>query len=139
MKNMPNETAYNDTPAGGPTGGDPAHYIVMGCYDELCKQMDEQSAHQVIEAILPIIAEIMQALVPIIDDIVDALFSMTENLPDLETLQNMLDYTYQEVIPKRELPRPPRYLGPVNKANYTANRPMRRARSNCYARRRAMQ
>lgn len=33
-------------------------------------------------------------------------------------------------LPKK-LPRPPKCTGPVNKANYTANRPQRMARSNC--------
>lgn len=35
----------------------------------------------------------------------------------------------------RKVPRPPKRLGPVNKANYTASRPPRRARSSCYIRR----
>ena len=35
----------------------------------------------------------------------------------------------------RKMPRPPKRLGPVNKANYTASRPPRRARSSCYIRR----
>ena len=39
----------------------------------------------------------------------------------------------QAVEPQRpEIPRPPKYLGPVNKANHTASRPPKRARSNCY-------
>lgn len=36
----------------------------------------------------------------------------------------------------QKTPRPPKCLGPVNKANYTANRPPRRARSSCYKRHR---
>jgi hypothetical protein len=32
----------------------------------------------------------------------------------------------------RKTPRPPKRLGPVNKANFTASRPPRRARSSCY-------
>lgn len=34
--------------------------------------------------------------------------------------------------PPRKVPRPPKRLGPVNKANHTASRPPRRARSSCY-------
>ena len=34
-------------------------------------------------------------------------------------------------ITKKKIPRPPKSIGPVNKANYTANRPPRNARSNC--------
>ena len=32
----------------------------------------------------------------------------------------------------RKTPRPPKRLGPVNKANHTASRPPKRARSSCY-------
>ena len=32
----------------------------------------------------------------------------------------------------RKTPRPPKRLGPVNKANFTASRPPKRARSSCY-------
>lgn len=35
----------------------------------------------------------------------------------------------------RKVPRPPKRLGPVNKANFTASRPPKRARSSCYIRR----
>lgn len=35
----------------------------------------------------------------------------------------------------RKTPRPPKRLGPVNKANHTTNKPPRRARSSCYIRR----
>lgn len=38
--------------------------------------------------------------------------------------------------PRPEIPRPPKCLGPVNKANHTASRPPKRARSSCYKRRR---
>ena len=36
----------------------------------------------------------------------------------------------------RKVPRPPKRIGPVNKVNYTANRPRRQARSNCHTMRR---
>lgn len=35
-------------------------------------------------------------------------------------------------IDKEEIPRPPKRIEPVNKANYTYNRPQRRARSSCH-------
>ena len=37
---------------------------------------------------------------------------------------------------RQKTPRPPKCLGPVNKANHTASRPPRRARSSCYKRHR---
>lgn len=36
-----------------------------------------------------------------------------------------------DIPPPKKIPRPPKRLGPVNKVNYAANRPPRRARSNC--------
>ena len=36
-----------------------------------------------------------------------------------------------DIPPPRKMPRPPKRTGPVNKANYTANRPHRVARSSC--------
>lgn len=35
------------------------------------------------------------------------------------------------ILPPKKMPRPPKCIGPVNKANHTANRPPRVARSNC--------
>lgn len=37
----------------------------------------------------------------------------------------------EDIPPPKKIPRPPKRLGPVNKANYAANRPQRMARSNC--------
>lgn len=36
-----------------------------------------------------------------------------------------------DIPPPKKIPRPPKRLVPVNKENYAANRPPRRARSNC--------
>ena len=36
-----------------------------------------------------------------------------------------------DIPPPRKMPRPPKRTGPVNKFNYTANRPPRVARSSC--------
>lgn len=37
----------------------------------------------------------------------------------------------EDILPPKKIPRPPRRTGPINKANYTANRPARKARSCC--------
>lgn len=133
MKNMPNETAYNDTPASGSICDQVTRQLVMDYCDELYKRMEENHAlrasleaelHLVICGIIDTVEKIINALLPNIEAAIGKLLEEIAALP---------------YIPKRELPRPPRYLGPVNKANYTANRPHRRARSNCYTRRRAIQ
>ena len=36
-----------------------------------------------------------------------------------------------DIPPPRKIPRPPKHTGPVNRSNYTANRPPRVARSSC--------
>lgn len=36
-----------------------------------------------------------------------------------------------DIPPPRKMPRPPKRTGPVNRSNYTANRPPRVARSSC--------
>lgn len=36
-----------------------------------------------------------------------------------------------DIPPPKKILRPPKRLGPVNKVNYAANRPLRMARSNC--------
>ena len=47
---------------------------------------------------------------------------------DMELLQELAD---MPTPIRKKLPRPPKRTGPVNKANYTANRPPRVARSTC--------
>ena len=51
---------------------------------------------------------------------------------DTELLQEMAELA-EDMPPiiHKKIPRPPKYLGPINKANYAANRPPRRARSSC--------
>lgn len=46
------------------------------------------------------------------------------------TLDN-LEEAPEDIPQHRKMPRPPKRTGPVNKANYTANRPPRVARSSC--------
>ena len=49
-----------------------------------------------------------------------------------EAYESLADYADDIAdIDKEEIPRPPKRIGPVNKANYTYNRPQRRARSSC--------
>lgn len=59
----------------------------------------------------------------------------TEWLRFLEAIERMLECVAAEekalLFERDEIPRPPKRLGPVNKANYQANRPTRRARSSC--------
>jgi hypothetical protein len=68
------------------------------------------------------------------DELQELLQAMERQL--LDELQ-LADYAEEpaDIEPPRKQPRPPKCLGPVNKANYTANRPPRRARSSCYIRR----
>ena len=51
---------------------------------------------------------------------------------DTETLQEFAEMA-EDMPPiiTKKMPRPPKSLGPVNKANYAANRPPRVARSSC--------
>lgn len=70
-------------------------------------------------------AELQQAAEKVAaQDFLDALAELAELALD------MPPYLHQKP------PRPPKYLGPVNKANHTASRPPRRARSSCYKRHR---
>lgn len=44
---------------------------------------------------------------------------------------SLLSDASEDILPPKKIPRPPRRTGPINKANYTANRPARKARSCC--------
>lgn len=141
-KNMQKDTAYNSDPGSGPACGGPAQQTALGYYDELCKQMDENTAQQVFKALCAILDNAAKIVAAIIDEF-NAIAAALINA-DISSMKEAFEKLLEEIsdlpyTPKRKLPRPPRYLGPVNKANYTANRPMRRARSNCYTRRRAVQ
>lgn len=50
---------------------------------------------------------------------------------DLSTDMADLADAAEDIPPPKKIPRPAKYIGPVNKANYAANRPPRRARSSC--------
>lgn len=58
---------------------------------------------------------------------------LLEAIERIKALDELVDYAddLDDIIPTKKLPRPPKRIGPVNRANYTANRPQRRARSNC--------
>lgn len=60
-----------------------------------------------------------------------ALLEMSGSI-DSELLQEFAELT-EDMPPfiSKKIPRPPKSLRPTNKPNYTANRPTRRARSNC--------
>lgn len=68
------------------------------------------------------IAELLQAM-----DFMEAQAQMMELTEPIDDIP---------LQPHPKIPRPPKYLGPVNKANYTASRPPRQARSSCYKRHR---
>lgn len=64
-------------------------------------------------------AELLQVMEEIRERcLLDELAAFAEDPADIET--------------PRKVPRPPKRLGPVNKANFTASRPPKRARSSCY-------
>lgn len=58
----------------------------------------------------------------------------------VQTIQEAIETMFnniEELPPEsKETHRPPKYLGPVTKTNYSYNRPPRRARSSCYIRKR---
>lgn len=69
-----------------------------------------------------------------------ALADYEETRADFEEMKTMYDLADMVEEPAdieipRKIPRPPKRLTPVNKANYAANRPPKRARSSCYIRR----
>lgn len=74
-------------------------------------------------------------------DKLDPITELLQNLAAMETLDPMTELMGELaddilLLPPPKIPRPPKYLGPVNKANHTASRPPRRARSSCYKRHR---
>lgn len=64
-------------------------------------------------------------------DLLQAMREMTGSI-DTDKLQELAELA-ADMPPfiHKKLPRPPKRTGPVNKANYTANRPPRVARSTC--------
>ena len=66
------------------------------------------------------------------EDLMLALKAMSGDI-DKEKLQEFAELAQDmpPLLPSKKIHRPPKCLGQVNRANYTANKPPRRARSNC--------
>lgn len=64
---------------------------------------------------------------------VDSLEKLLQAIEKLKESGNLVDLAddLDEFAPAPKLPRPPKRIDPVNRPNYTANRPQRRARSSC--------
>lgn len=63
----------------------------------------------------------------------DPVEELLRSIEEMRTMYGMADMADEPAdIPRpKKIPRPPKRTGPVNKANYTANRPPRVARSCC--------
>lgn len=90
------------------------------------------------EAFAAAISLFADNITDIVDDVADHY-----GCNDMQELLQLLEKTKEQYIDdfaddlsvitpiKTKLPRPPKRIGPVNKANYIANRPPRVARSSC--------
>lgn len=63
----------------------------------------------------------------------DGCAELARRFDEIRAMQELADYAEESepIPPPKKIPRPAKYIGPVNKANYTANRPHRVARSSC--------
>ncbi len=68
------------------------------------------------------------------DEKCDPFATLLEAMREIEkqALMEELAIEPADLEAPRKVPRPPKRLGPVNKANHTASRPPKRARSSCY-------
>lgn len=70
----------------------------------------------------------------------DPIAELLQAMEFMEAQAQMMELAEQAAdmprISTKKTPRPPKCLGPINKANHTASRPPRRARSSCYKRHR---
>ncbi len=73
----------------------------------------------------------MEALKRAFEIINECIARATEIIKDASAYFAEIAEEMADIPPPRKLPRPPKRTGPVNKANYTANRPPRVARSTC--------
>lgn len=67
-------------------------------------------------------------------DLREALLRAIEEINTTCPIADFAEDPAEKIVVKK-LPRPQKRIGPINKANYSANRPARRARSSCYRRR----
>ena len=95
------------------------------------------------EAAARVCAMVAANLSDMMEDVCDhyEVDSMAELLQAIERIKASADMgdladDLDEIIPVKKLPRPPKRIGPVNKVNYTHNRPQRLARSCCRINRR---
>ena len=65
------------------------------------------------------------------DDMRESLNALIRDFTAAEEAISSFADEAEPIPPQKKPPRPPKCLGPVNKANYTANRPPRMARSSC--------
>ena len=67
------------------------------------------------------------------EDISDLLENLQRAFDEFEATELLSQIAIEpvDIPPPKKIPRPPKRLCPVNKVNYAANRPPRRARSNC--------
>lgn len=93
-----------------------------------------RAAEEFTKAMTLVAANVSEAMDSVMDhyevDSIDELRQMLEK--SKEQLMAELAEDPADIIPVKKLPRPPKKIMPANKANYTANRPQRRARSSCY-------
>lgn len=90
------------------------------------------------EALAQAIVIVAYILPEMIDDLcdhyeVDNVQELQQAFERIQAPADMADLAddLDEIIPTKKLPRPPKRIGPVNKANYAANKPPRVARSSC--------
>ena len=64
---------------------------------------------------------------------VDPRAELLEAIERIKASADLVDYADEldDIIPAKKLPRPPKRIDPINKANYSHNRPQRQARSSC--------
>lgn len=93
-----------------------------------------KAAAAAVEAMVIVAANISDIVADVCDHYEDdpreELLKAIERIKELADQDNLAD-DLDDFIPAKKLPRPPKRLGPVNKANYSHNRPQRRARSSC--------
>ena len=91
-----------------------------------------------VKAVAAEMAIVSANLSDIVDDVMDH-YDVDNRDEFLQAIERMiasadmgdLAEDLDDITPTEKLPRPPKRIGPVNKSNYSHNRPQRRARSSC--------